>query len=180
MTYFVQNPYNGLKLNIDNPEQLDTEEHYIPDSFKNLLILVKPQLEILDDIDDYFEYKSNKTTELGDIKHAFIHRYILRGGSVLVALYKCAKKTKLIWYYTTTTHHSKGGVSPSIETLNNLKIRFHHDEKCIELFKRAKKDMVDNEKIMILKYQRRYKVMSLWNWLKNCPLYQRNTRLDFY
>ena len=54
MTYFVVNPYNCLVLNIDNPHQLNTEEINIPDSFKNLLMLVKPQIENLNNLNVYF------------------------------------------------------------------------------------------------------------------------------
>ena len=176
MTYFVVNPYNCLVLNIDNPHQLNTEEINIPDSFKNLLMLVKPQIENLNNLNVYFEYNSDKTIEVGSLKHVFIHRYVFRGGFVFLALYKCLKKTKLLWYYTHTNVHNGGGFStqPSIEVVNNLKIDFYDDEHRIKSFKKAKKDMIDNEKKMILKYLKSYKYMSLWNWLKNCPLYHRN------
>ena len=180
MTYFVVNPYDNSELNIDNPEELNPKELNISESFKNLLIRVKRHLEILDDTNTgkSFKYKRHKTIEIGDIKHVFINRYDYRRGCVFLALYKCLKETKLLWYYSKTIHHSSisFGTTPTIEVVNQLKIDFYESEEHMELFKKAKQDMEDYEDEMVLKCKRMYKTMSLWDWLKSCPLYHRHSR----
>ena len=138
MSYFVQNPYNNLELNIDNPEKLNS-----PDSVKKLLKLVNIQIKNLDNPNVYFKYRSDKIIEIEDIKHVFVYRYMYRRGCILVALQKSAIETKLVWYYTKTIHHNGQcfGTAPTIELINKNKMELCKDNEFIELVKNVKKEM---------------------------------------